>query len=437
MECKVKNLVICSTLNQITNYLIINRLKPENVYNITFNKKARDEMAYNIKIEEWDKVLKEVCSPLGITIKDIELSSNQAKNIEKIKRVIRIDIIDRTKEEIYWHITGGQRIVALAINNVISEDKRKDDTIMYVDGNTDKLIAYSGAGIPKPEIDYAKKDLDFRTALNLSGFKTQIHKSTHYFKVEGKQYKNFDNNEHEFYLELYKEIKKKGYGDEFRKGLLHSNSVKNSGEEKSTFENPSRRSKCVKNLFDKLDEKTNIIKDNKYEIAKAKELYMYYPAGYIFEKIVAHKIYSIVKNNSKIAGMVGSLKTYFNTDIIENNDGKIKDEIDIALLTDTGKIINFECKSGGMEGDNAKSTKYTTYRLSGVFGMPILMSPLYKDEFPDENIKARISQEQLKRQLQAVRAAKAAELEVIAIDEIDEKKLKDLRILINNENEEE
>ena len=71
-----------------------------------------------------------------------------------------------------------------------------------------------------------------------------------------------------------------------------------------------------------------------------------------------------------------------------------------------------------MKGDNAKSHNYTTYRLSGVFGTPIVLSPLFREEW---NEKSDGKNEELKKQLQAIRAAKAAEIEVWAIDEVGAK----------------
>ena len=68
--------------------------------------------------------------------------------------------------------------------------------------------------------------------------------------------------------------------------------------------------------------------------------------------------------------MAMSLKAF------KDKETRITDEIDIALLTNTGRIINFECKSGSLKGDNAKSHNFTTYSLSGVFGAPIFLTPL-------------------------------------------------------------
>lgn len=434
MESKVNNLVICSTLNQITNFLIIEKYKPKKIYNITFKKDDIERLNVNIKANDWDKWLKDTCDKFKIKPlwESIELSIEQVQNFKKLKKLIDVQILKKSKGEIYWHITGGQRTIALAISELIGG--RKEDKLIYVEGNTEKLIVNDNNGniVPGEDLNYGRPDLTFQTVLNLVGFKNKKLESTLKFKEKGKIADHKDdqfNEEHEFYMEIYKIIEAEGnkemgkqpekieFGcngkkkDTFRKLLLFSNEIKNTTTGKNTKDNLSERTKFVMELFKKVKEKYKDIQSLNYNICESHEIYGSYPAGYIFEKIAAHKIYDIVKNNCKVIGMESSLKVYF-----EEKDN-IADELDIALLTDTGKIINFECKSGGMKGDNAKSNKYTTYRLAGMFGMPVLLSPLYRSETRDKNIE-------FKSQLQAVNAAEMAELEVITIDEINETRLK-------------
>jgi hypothetical protein len=125
-------------------------------------------------------------------------------------------------------------------------------------------------------------------------------------------------------------------------------------------------------------------------------------------------------NTSKDKDNIQELKThvrlYNDTKINEVNNTQI-DEFDVLLLTKNGKLMVFECKSGSMHPDIAKSTKYSTYAVSGVYGLPILITPLLKNEIPPEgtfenlgdaysDIKASVS------------SAKRAGLEVWGIDEI-------------------
>ncbi|MCD2348052.1 hypothetical protein [Clostridium guangxiense] len=451
MEHEVENLVVCSTLNQITNFLIIRTCKPKKIFNITFNDDTIKKFNINIKSNKWDDYLKKECKEFKVKAswKDINLSIEDIQNLKKLKEKLNAQIIKKSQGEIYWHVTGGQRTIALAISELIKDKslKREEDRLIYIEGNTEELIVNDCDGklLSETGSNYGKQDITFETTLNLTGFKTKdLEKSTVKFKQKGKLC--LDTNEkfieeHEFYQKLYKiieldanrtidkkcEIIKFKYDNEdyegsFRNLLLGSNAIKNT---KDTKDNTRERIKYVKELFKKVKEKYKDIQGNKYDILESHEIYGSYPAGYIFEKLTAHRIYDIVKNNSKVIEMKTSLKTYFekyDNDDDKTKNGNIIDELDVVLLTDTGKVVNFECKSGGMKGDNAKSNKYTTYRLAGVFGMPILLSPLYRCEIQN---KESLNDE-LKKQSQAVREAEAVELNVIAIDEISEEKIKRL-----------
>ncbi|GMQ57315.1 hypothetical protein AN1V17_17100 [Vallitalea sediminicola] len=419
-------LVICSTLNQITNYLVIKFLEKKysikKIYNITYKDETKKYFNLNIKNNEWDKWLENM--DIGIKINHYHIKD--LFNIETMQEEIQDNIIKNCKkDEIYWHITGGQRTIALAVSNLMQEDDtRKNDKLMYIEGNSEKLILNNSQGklLSNQYENYGYRDLDFETVLKLVGFNTKSNlKST---KVLKKKLKNPLKNdfEYKFYIELYKIILKEAEGksnkykieykdnkivkvceDSFRNLLLKSNAVKNSKD------NHERREFIIK-VFEVLMSEYEGLKDIGYDIINSHEVCAAsYPAGYIFEKITSYVIYDLVKNNDSIVDMRTSLKTYFEN---ENND--IVDELDIVLLKDTGKIINFECKSGGLKGDNAKSHNYTTYRLAGVFGMPLLLSPLFKKE----SIINTGTNKELKKQKLALNAAKNAELEVICFDEL-------------------
>lgn len=437
MEHKIKNLVVCSTLNQITNFIIIDMYKPENIFNITFDDDAVERFNFNIKPRKWDEYLKKECENFKCSWSDVKLSIEYIHNLGKLKNKLEMQIVRKACGEIYWHVTGGQRTIALAVSKLIGdkETKREKDKLIYVEGNTEELIVNNCDGeiIPNGNLNYRKKDLTFEQALNLTGFDTKNLESTIEFKKKGNKIHENDVNfikEHKFYQKLYNfivedESKNKGheiikfesenrkYEGSFRNLLLYSNKI-----EKSTS-----RYECVEELFKQFMEKHKDIKEIKYDILSSKEIEGSYPAGYVFEKLAAHRIYNIVKDNPKVIEMVRSLKTYFNKKNKDDNSRhNIIDELDVVLLTDTGKIINFECKSSGMKSDNAKSNKYTTYRLAGVFGMPVLLSPLLEYEIKDnEN-----SDDDLKSQKKAVRAAKAAELEVMGLDKLNEENFEKL-----------
>ncbi|MGG7163507.1 hypothetical protein [Clostridium ihumii] len=411
---KVDNLVICSTLNQITNYLIFQRYNPKRAFNITYEKNIRSTMNMAMKNEKWDEYLAKEIMEKNEFDYNVELTSNCS--IQKIKEKLKEGILNEIDkdENIYWHITGGQRIITLAISHLLIEEKRENDKIIYIEGNSENLIVNNINGqVDKCDLSYAKDNLRLDQLLRLTGFNTKKLKSTTILKAEGTNQISEENTEYKFYKKLYEILitkrNEKIFIDEenndiFRNLLLKSNSNKG-------FEKKEKKQGFLKLVFEKILNNNKELEDLHYDIFKSSEFNNNYPAGYIFEKIVAYRIYDLIKNNCKIVGMETSFKIYLKK--IDDNKNQIVDELDIILLTNTGKIINFECKSGGMKGDNAKSHKYTTYRLSGVFGMPILLSPLYFDEFNSDD-------EIIEKSLQALGAAKSAELEVFALDRIKE-----------------
>ena len=439
LQSKIKNLVICSTLNQITNYLIIKKYAPERVFNITLsddkpnNQGNRNQFNINIKPEQWDKYLRDEVDKLKIKnskdeIKKIEMKSisiNQEDfynlaslkvNIGKICKDINVK-----NEPIYWHITGGQRILSLAMSEIArdrdnEEERKKDrekDKILYLEGNTEKLIVVNNKFEFEKVEEYCDKDLTINQVLRLVGFQTGKEndtKSKKTFIKQGEFKIHKESSEYKFYNKLIQLIKE---NKEIRNKLLDNNILKT--------QNVSRRDD-IKNYF---KEQSNIEEYKKYEEDSSKieeniksnkdedffkEFEQNYPAGYIFEKIMAYSIYNVLQDkNYNIIEMHTSLKTSF-----LDNESCI-DEIDILLLTNTGKLVNFECKSGDMSSNNAKSHNYTTYRLSGVFGMPILLSPLYKEEIDNmSTIKTKYP-----NSCSAIRAANRAELEACGIDDIE------------------
>lgn len=416
---KLDVLVICSTLNQVTNYLMINYFKPKKIYNITYDKDS-DFNNLNMKNHEWDIYLKKECENLKYTendFEDIKLERTDLESLKTLKEKIKDKLSDEDlKKDIFWHITGGQRVLSLAINEIVKE--RDNDKLLYIEGNTENLIVSDKTGENcnkekngEYKYDYRCTNLTFETVLNLTGFRTNAGlKSTDI--LIGRENENLKKteedkakfkNEHKFYKNLYKKLFEETNREKaikFRDKLIESN-------KKNSY-------KIIGSTFEEINSEIKIMKNNEYNyLADQKDRQC--PGGYIFEKITAHRIYEEVKKNSNVIEMATSLKIYFSDE--RGLGGRVKDEIDIALLTDTGKIIVFECKSGEMSGDNAKSTKYTTYRLSGVFGMPVLLTPLFKSETSSKE------KENLKNCYQALRAAETAELMNIPFDKLNKKNL--------------
>lgn len=179
------------------------------------------------------------------------------------------------------------------------------------------------------------------------------------------------------------------------------------------FENKKSKAEFLEKVFDKIkldNPNINELK-NSPTIDKSSEMKQRYPAGYIFEKIVGYNIWKKIKKNPKITSMALSQKIEFSEDTTDNNLGII-DELDIVLLTNTGKIINIECKSGGMTGDNAKSHHFTSYALSGIFGTPIFASPLYENG----EYKFKETVDKLEN---AFSAAEKAKLKTVRVDSLE------------------
>lgn len=420
-------LVICSTLNQITNYLAIKEYKGAEIYNITFDERIKEVLNPNIKNSDWDRQLKKTLrkdKKIG-EITDILLSEDDSDFfcIQDILERIGDKITIGDERSIYWHITGGQRIIAMAAAEFIRG--RKKDKLIYVEGSTEQILVYSNTLMLEEHYAYCDETLNFKTIFNLTGFnyneKAESTKVLNMKEECGDELKK----EMRFYSSLYKiicgepqevlEIKTDGkcIKRTFRDHLICSNKIKNKNEdiknEKQTY---------LLEVFQKLIKKHSVLKE--YNIMESKELKMSVPAGYIFEKLVAYKIHEVIKSEKyNINEMALSIKPYFNT---ENTSNDTVDELDIAILSNAGKLYNFECKTGGMEGDNAKSHNYTTYRLSGVFGMPILISPLFETEITDKE-KMKV----FGNQAAAIRSAERAELEYWCIDTIEERMKKLLK----------
>ncbi|GEM_PF-1301832 len=440
MEHKnVECLVIFSTLNQITNYIAIKNLKPKNIYNITFDNEFTKTLKQGINPEKWDENLEKVLTDEKIQseIKSITINRGMYQNLENFKSELKETIKSIGRDtSIYWHITGGQRIFAIAIHDILKE--RPNDIIFYLEGNSEKVICIGKDKYEfQSQMKYELKDLDFSTAFKLMGYNTEDLDSTKKLKdkgkiVENKEEQNKFQNELKFYNNLYQWIIKEGekpeshitfsIGDKkfegtFKKLLLESNSTKkfisrqeyeNKSEEEQKAAKRIIRQDFLEKLFEELKEKCKNLKKIDYNFINSDEMKNQYPAGYIFEKLTGYKIFEVIKKNSKILGMAMSLKAS------RDEETKITDEIDIALLTNTGRIINFECKSGSLKGDNAKSHNFTTYSLSGVFGAPIFLTPLtHKYE--------KLEKELDKKLKSACNAADRANLQTIYLQDIKEK----------------
>jgi hypothetical protein len=359
--------ITVSTLNQMVNYIPLKHFEFKEVYNLTIDD---SEYADNSK---WDKNLKEFFP----NIQDISFKQSQMGNIKAINRKLR----QFNGKRVFWNITGGQRSFILAINQLIE----KDDVICYLEGNKNRLILLKDNQEKKNIIkDYSLdkfEDLNIEIALKLMGFDIKITKTS-----ERNFVTKHDPTEKTLYLDFWdKYIADK----KLRENLI----LLNRDSEK---DRAKKEIKKIINLSDK-------------ELDRNKAF------GFILEKLAGYKILDLA--GSKIADMTLGEKINFLDKKSQVNKSHI-DEFDIALLTKNGKFMIFECKSGGMEGDVAKSTKYSTYAVSGAYGLPILITPLLKDEI--ENIDDLDSK--IYGYIQsAIKSGKRASLDVWGLDEICEK----------------
>ena len=362
--------VIISTLNQMVNYIPLKYFDFKEVYNLTIED---SEYADNSK---WDNNIKEFFP----NIENILFKQSQISNINAIQRKL-----DKFKnKKVFWNITGGQKPFILAINLIA----KKDDVICYLEGNKNRMVILENNRYKKGLQNYSLDDLNIEIALKLMGFEIKETKTSHRNLIE--KYNELKD-EREFYLkflDIY--IKNKT----LRENLILLNRDNKKVKAKQEIK------ESLKDLkYSKIDE----------ELEKNKAF------GFILEKLAGYKILDLSKD--KIADITFGEKINYLYDK-DKVDKKHIDEFDIALLTKNGKFMIFECKSGDMSGDVAKSTKYSTYAVSGAYGLPILITPLLQDEIDsidslDKEIYGYIQS--------AVKSAKRAGLEVWGLDDIKDR----------------
>jgi len=394
--------VMVSTLNQMVNYIPLKYFKEkdkkfDDIINITIEKSDY------VDNDKWDENLENILKKEGVNFnredkKHIRIVQNDVNNIENT-----LDSLDtlQDKPKIFWNITGGQRPFILAINQFIQEHKREDDYICYLEGNKSKMVILKDNEIVGND-SYNLEDLKIYTALELMGFK--INKED-----EEKNYSD-DEKIQKFYNDFLEEYLK---NKELREKLISLNK-KDTDKDKIIRDIKELLPNLNKTLLGEIFTYSN--KDDK----KQKKIF-----GYILESLAGYKILEVADN--KIADINFSEKINHLKKEDRTSEKEI-DEFDIALLTKNGKFMIFECKSGGMQGDVAKSTKYSTYAVSGVYGKPILITPLLEKEI--EYLRTKTTVDKLKEEYkylegelyktirQAINSAIRADLEVWGLDEI-------------------
>ena len=148
------------------------------------------------------------------------------------------------------------------------------------------------------------------------------------------------------------------------------------------------------------------------------------PFGYILENMLMSILVDCIDENYKENFL--DLRHSVNVEKFKGNSENSKKvrsrnytdlaEFDIALMHESGQIVIFECKSGTMSSEVAKARNYTAYVISGVYGKPVIITPLLKDEIKE--LESGMYDNAIE---EAVGAAMRANLDIWGIDEIEEK----------------
>ncbi len=380
-----------STLNQMVNYLpmLLFNFQKSKMYvtlegdeqNRTFDKNLNDTLS---------KLPRE--SRFSMPDKFIEIGDvNDVSNIQKVLSN------EANGKKVIWNITGGQRPFVMAVFELLKEEARKDDLVMYLEGNRGQLtflrvtenktlekIPASEHGMGQCHIKGVGEERLIPIALQLMGF-TPI-KST----KNNNSYNPFSpsRSKSDFYqhfIEKYLEDKN------LREDLLRLNKENEKKDEEKKV--------------------ADILKKHLENGMEEFKKYTYQTVGSFLENLFAHKIWSVAKEH--IAEMAVNLELDYDN---ETEEKGTKDELDIIVLTRTGQLVVFEVKSGGMSGDVAKSTKYTTYAIAGVYGKPVLLTPLLNKHLKSLEELSKDNDSVYKSAAKAARAARHAQLPILALD---------------------
>ncbi|ACQ51793.1 DNA-binding protein [Clostridium botulinum] len=421
MSRKVKfdSIAICSTLNQMVNYVVIkeHKLHSNNVYNIRL---ADENEKFNH--EEWDDNLKEIIVR-NYNWEDINYHNYEIKEhrniIDKLIEKFGSDSSEfgsypLKEEKILWNITGGQRHFVMAITEYVY-NHRPEDVIVYFEGDKEKMYYYAKNKNIQQEDILRNKDYNMTIpiALRLMGFavsKREFNKVSEYYnflisnnanefrekcKLQSISKIN-DKKPEDLYEQLESELKwyKKFYdiycnSKTLRKLLINSNKFTTDSTGKTKFDMIKEDIKAyIKEIDNEIKSKTNtnvnvndVFNGKGFDTLK-KSIGNHLNGkvfGYILEHMTLYKVLDVIKSNKRllenIADIDTSVKIKYETDKSKDKLGLI-DEFDILIVTKKGKVVMLECKSGGMSSDNAKSHNYSIYAVAGVYGAPILVCPI-------------------------------------------------------------
>lgn len=398
--------VLCSTLNQIVNYLPLKEIVENRksgtgtlrIINITYKslgesnaKPVNPLLQSRFQNENWDKNLMDALDEkLKINLEhkwknsQDQITLNRVFDEDEYEDAIRSEIHEGTKV-IIWNLTGGQRGILLSVMRFIEKDNTdREHMILYLEGNSQGAIVgkyeennWKYAQLERP---YGDSSLTIRRFFQLAGYQAIAQEEFNF--DENKWYsKKGCGNEIEQRIKAYKallnEYKQK---KELRKSLILNNKEK--GENKED---------CFREIIDK----TEMAADLKKEIIKSAGKKSY-PFGYVLEFLTEVALLEAVKGMEP--GKRSCFQSIgFNVDIQHNNrqntySNKVSGsqnfcQLDLVLLLKSGQTIVFECKSGNMDSVNAKSREFTAYALGGVYGKPVLIIPLISQDIEENKTK--------------------------------------------------
>lgn len=468
-KIKFDSMVICSTLNQMVNYIAIKQhdIDINNIYNIRL-KNIEDKFDY----DKWDENLESTLGGEFESNKIIKYSNKQISNHKNIiKKLIKKfggtitqnESYPFKEEKILWNITGGQRHFVMAITEYVYK-YRTQDVIVYFEGDKEKMYYYTKNEKIKDENILKNKDykMTIPIALRLMGFKVsgrdqdktskyynflisdsknkflEICKQQKISEIEEKSVENVYkqlNDEFNWYHKFYRLY----YSSEnLRKLLINSNRYQKNSETKfyrikeeiEVYKEKIQEEAKIMlniNINDVLNEQGYEILDKSIGNHKNAKVF-----GYILERITLYKVLEVLRNNPELLKNIADIDSSVKIGDKNSDDKGLVDEFDILIVTKKGKVIMIECKSGGMTGDNAKSHNYSTYAIAGVYGAPILICPVLENNNieKEEKFDTKISIQDKKvcepnndvyeHVRSARKAARKANLNICYIDKIAE-----------------
>lgn len=464
-ECDT--LVVCSTQNQVVNYIpIVNMIKEREetekrdervkLLNITYKTKK----GHKFSNSTWDENLRESLNEFikknnkkaymksGKFLFDIVVP--RIYDEDDYSHAIEVSITDMKSNNIIWNITGGQRNILLTVLKLIKNKLNdKKHTIIYMEGNTNRLIVGQIEAkdclykekekcICKEKNDYIYRELngtygceelDIKLVLGLAGFKVTNKKKRTKKEIED------EIKEEQAIKFLWEYFSKQDKGGEkrwvtFRQKLLEAQSKKSeSNEENDKKENGENFNEAFNYLKQEIGE--GQYKEDDIKILKNIKGNNSYKLGYWLEAMLVYCLKNAIKNLEEEEERFKGYFTEIRHSVVlneqyevneKNEDGKFC-EFDVVLLTKTGQIVIFECKTGLVKSEVTKSRMYTAYAAGGVYGMPILIPPYLSY---DNKRAVQQGEEGVWKKMKDTRnAALRSQMPVWHLDEIKEK-LKDL-----------